>query len=131
RAWCSLASPCTTLMRSNTTRRSAPITRSRLRRPTSKSITTTLCPLRAKAPPKAAVEVVLPTPPLPDVTTKTWDILLNLSAASIQRRDPQGRAVKPGLHGATAECGLDVVGGAVQAVDRQQLGLEATAENAG
>ncbi len=43
-ACASLASPCTTLIRSNTTRRSAPITRSRLRKPTSKSITTTFSP---------------------------------------------------------------------------------------
>ncbi len=38
----SLASPWMTLIRSYTTRRSAPITRSRLRRPTSKSTTTTV-----------------------------------------------------------------------------------------
>ena len=38
-ACASFASPCTTLMKSNTTRRSAPMTRSRLRRPTSKSTT--------------------------------------------------------------------------------------------
>jgi hypothetical protein len=70
-AWCSLASPCTTLIRSNTTRRSAPMIRSRLRKPTSKSTTTTFSPPCASAAPSAAVDVVLPTPPLPDVTTTT------------------------------------------------------------
>ena len=73
-AWASLASPWITLTRLNTTRRSAPITRSRLRKPTSKSTTTTVCPPCASAAPSAAVEVVLPTPPLPDVTTRIFAI---------------------------------------------------------
>src|SRR6478736_1434358 len=46
----------------------------RLRKPTSKSTTTTRSPARAKAAPRAAVDVVLPTPPFPDVTTTTWAI---------------------------------------------------------
>ena len=71
----SFATPCTTLMKSKTTRRSAPITRSRLRSPTSKSTTATFCPACASAAPSAAVDVVLPTPPLPDVTTRTLAIL--------------------------------------------------------
>src|SRR6266853_1659089 len=50
------------------------MTRSRLRRPMSKSITTTAWPVRASAAPKAAVDVVLPTPPFPDVTTTTLPI---------------------------------------------------------
>src|SRR5215469_18897496 len=62
-------------MKSNTTRRSAPITRSRLRRPTSKSTTTTDLPDCARAAPKAAVDVVLPTPPLPDVITRMFAIV--------------------------------------------------------
>ena len=45
----SLASPWMTLIRSNTTRRSAPMTRSRLRSPTSKSTTTTFSPFCASA----------------------------------------------------------------------------------
>ena len=84
RACGSLATPCTTLMRSNTTRRSAPITRSRLRKPTSKSTTTTFCPLCASAAPSAAVEVVFPTPPLPEVTTRTLAIR-DLLSRLIQR----------------------------------------------
>src|SRR3546814_15094921 len=43
--------------------------RSRLRRPTSKSITTTFLPRRARPHARLALLVVLPTPPLPDVTT--------------------------------------------------------------
>jgi hypothetical protein len=43
--------------------------KSRLRKPTSKSITTVLWPRWAKPVAKDALVVVLPTPPLPDVTT--------------------------------------------------------------
>ena len=46
--------------------------RSRLRRPTSKSITTVLCPRIANPVEIAADDVVLPTPPLPDVTVTTF-----------------------------------------------------------
>lgn len=49
--------------------------RSRLRKPTSKSITAVLCPLAAKPVAIAALLVVFPTPPLPEVTTIT---LLNM-----------------------------------------------------
>src|SRR5262245_36471369 len=48
---------------------SRPITTSRLRRPMSASTSTTFLPCRAIAVPRLAVVVVLPTPPLPDVTT--------------------------------------------------------------
>src|SRR5262252_7204338 len=58
-----------TLMKSNTTRRSHPITRSRLRNPTSKSMTTVRLPRSARPAAIAAADVVLPTPPLPDVST--------------------------------------------------------------
>src|SRR5437899_1920373 len=61
-----------TLIRSYTTRRSQPMIRSRLRRPTSKSRTAVLCPRMARPDAKLALEVVLPTPPLPDVTTITF-----------------------------------------------------------
>src|ERR1700751_3965223 len=101
-----------TLTRSKTTRRSAPSTRSRLRRPTSKSTTTTLSPECASAAPSAAVEVVLPTPPLPDVTTTTRaDFLLSIFATFrsflVHRRDFQGVAIKPGLGRAVAYARFD------------------------
>src|SRR5579863_325672 len=72
RAWLRLASPLMTLMKSNTTRRSQPMIRSRLRKPTSKSMTTVLWPRKARPAAKAAAVVVLPTPPLPDVMTTTF-----------------------------------------------------------
>ncbi|MCY1373172.1 hypothetical protein D9M69_604290 [compost metagenome] len=68
-AWLRLASPWITLIRSYTTRRSQPMIRSRLRRPTSKSITAVFLPASARPDAKLALVVVLPTPPLPEVTT--------------------------------------------------------------
>src|SRR5690606_28903561 len=65
----SLQRPSKTSIRSYTTRPSSPMTTSRLRRPTSVSMTQTFSPSRASAAPTLAVVVVLPTPPLPDVTT--------------------------------------------------------------
>src|SRR3954451_8672088 len=128
RACGSLATPCTTLMRSNTTRRSAPITRSRLRRPTSKSTTTTLCPPCASAAPSAAVVVVFPTPPLPDVTTRTLDIL-DLLSRLIQRGYLHGVALQPGLRRAVAERFVDFFCGLVVAVDGKQFRLDLLAIN--
>src|SRR5271155_4731402 len=126
-----LAMPCTTLMKSNTTRRSAPSTRSRLRKPTSKSTTTTFSPICASAAPRAAVDVVLPTPPLPDVTTTTLAILLPFRTVSFQRRDHEAGAFEPYLGRPAAQLRRHVLGGAVIAVDGEQLGFVATAENAG
>src|SRR6185312_12331696 len=60
-----------TLMKSKTTRRSQPMTRSRLRKPTSKSMTTVFLPRSARPAASAAEVVVLPTPPFPEVTTIT------------------------------------------------------------
>ncbi len=88
----SLASPWTTLTRSKTTRRSAPMTRSRLRRPTSKSTTTTLFPACASAAPSDAEEVVFPTPPLPDVTTTTLDMQLTVPSLRLAARSIQTSA---------------------------------------
>src|SRR3954470_7916509 len=123
RACGSLATPCTTLMRSKTTRRSAPITRSRLRRPTSKSTTTTFCPLCASAAPSAAVEVVFPTPPLPDVTTRTLAID-DLLSRLIQRGNFHGVALQPGLSRPVAQRRVDFFCGLVVAVDGEKLRLD-------
>src|SRR6187399_1982403 len=49
------------------------MTRSRLRRPTSKSIATVLRPCWARPVATLALVVVLPTPPLPEVMTTTLD----------------------------------------------------------
>ncbi|MNV44313.1 hypothetical protein D3C71_1360670 [compost metagenome] len=77
----SVASPWTTLTKSYTTRRSQPMIRSRLRRPTSKSMTATFLPRRASPHAMLALDVVLPTPPLPEVTTmiSAKGSLLNVS----------------------------------------------------
>src|SRR5438132_3562525 len=122
----SLATPCTTLMRSNTTRRSAPITRSRLRKPTSKSTTTTFCPLWASAAPSAAVEVVFPTPPLPEVTTSTLAIR-DLLSRLIQRGNFHCVALQPGLCRTVAERDVDFFCRLVVAVDGEQLRLDSLA----
>src|ERR1700678_209672 len=124
----SLATPCTTLIRSNTTRRSAPNTRSRLRRPTSKSITTTLSPICASAAPSAAVEVVLPTPPLPDVTTKTLAILISL-AELIEWCDFHDVAFQPCLGWTVAQGDVYFFSGLVVAIDGEQFGFDLLAEN--
>src|SRR6185437_8539138 len=127
----SLATPCTTLMRSNTTRRSAPSTRSRLRKPTSKSTTATFLPFCASAAPIAAVVVVLPTPPLPDVTTSTLAILIILlRLKSVERRNPQRFAFKPRLRWSVAKSGVELFRGPVKAVDGEQLGLDLLAVDA-
>src|SRR5512139_3728800 len=57
-----------TLTKSYTTRRSQPMMRSRFLRPTSKSITAVLKPRSARPLAIEALVVVLPTPPLPEVT---------------------------------------------------------------
>src|SRR5579872_1888870 len=126
----SLATPCTTLMRSNTTRRSAPMTRSRLRRPTSKSTTATFCPVRASAAPSAAVDVVLPTPPLPDVTTITLPIGLLQRPYSFHRCDIEGFPGEPGLDRLVAQIRVKILGSPIIPVDRQKFRFEAAAEDA-
>src|SRR5258708_36518073 len=123
RACESFATPCTTLMRSNTTRRSAPMTRSRLRRPTSKSMTTTFSPICASAAPSAAVEVVFPTPPFPDVTTKTLAILL-LLCRLIQRCNFHDVALEPRLSRPIAQGGPYILSSLEVAVDCQELSLD-------
>src|SRR5436190_16751009 len=115
-------------MRSKTTRRSAPITRSRFRKPTSKSTTTTFCPASASAAPKAAVEVVLPTPPLPDVTTSTLAINASLLLLP-ERRDHQCLTIEPRLSGPGAKNWVKIVGGPIDAVYGQQFRFDFAAED--
>src|SRR3981081_3953020 len=128
RACESFATPCTTLMRSNTTRRSAPMTRSRLRRPTSKSMTTTFSPICASAAPSAAVEVVFPTPPFPDVTTKNLAILF-LLCRLIQRCNFHDVALQQHLSWPIAQGGAYIFCSLVVAVDCQQFGLDFLTKN--
>src|SRR5205814_9202282 len=113
-AWFRLASPWITLMRSYTTRRSQPMIRSRLRSPTSKSITATLCPASARPAEKLALVVVLPTPPLPEVTTTILAIRVVLS--EFQRVDHQRVAGQAHLRRlALHACRQAAVGGAIDA----------------
>src|SRR5499427_3810605 len=126
----SLAVPWTTLMRSNTTRRSAPMTISRLRSPTSKSTTATLLPVRASAAPSAAVDVVLPTPPLPDVTTITLPISSPPTPNSVNFRNDERLARQPSLDRLASQLGVEVLGGTIITVDGQKLGFETCAEDA-
>src|SRR5215470_11838379 len=130
RACGSLATPCTTLMRSNTTRRSAPITRSRLRRPTSKSTTTTFLPFCASAAPSAAVDVVLPTPPLPEVTTTTLVMRPTPPQCSVKGCYQQSFAFQPRLDRTVAKLVIDMLRGPVVSIDRHQLCLGPAAEDA-
>src|SRR6185436_2857752 len=107
------------------------MTRSRLRRPTSKSTTTTFLPIFASAAPSAAVDVVLPTPPLPEVTTRTLAIVFNPPRKILaQRRHRHRLAFEPRLNGAAAILRVHVLCRAVEAVDGDQLGFELVAEDA-
>src|SRR5258705_6402190 len=99
------------------------MTRSRLRRPTSKSTTTTFSPNCASAAPSAAVEVVFPTPPLPDVTTNTLAIVASFCRL-IERCNSHDLAVEPCLGRPVAQHGADVFSSLVVAVDCQQLGFD-------
>src|SRR4051794_22852101 len=104
------------------------MTRSRLRSPTSKSTTTTRFPSRASAAPSAAVDVVLPTPPLPDVTTRTWAIHRSFSV-SVDCLDFQRVAFQPGVNRFVAEVRFDLIGYAVVPVYRHEFRFQPAAEN--
>src|SRR6202453_1892808 len=125
----SLASPCATLIRSYTTRRSAPNTRSRLRNPTSKSTTQTRLPVCASAAPIEAVEGVFPPPPFPDVTTITL-LIVDPFEGSIQNANLESVSDEPGLEAAAVDLGIHVFGREVGAADAQQLGPRLLAEDA-
>src|SRR3974390_3310442 len=99
------------------------MTRSRLRRPTSKSTTATFCPDCASAAPSAAVDVVLPTPPLPDVTTTTLDMSPS-SAVLFQSFNQHGLSFEPGLHGPAAELDFQLIRRTIKAGDREKLGFD-------
>src|ERR1700677_3978331 len=115
------------------------MTRSRLRRPTSKSITTTVLPAWASAAPREADAVVFPPPPLPDVTTMTLDMRHStptetiLSRAVIglnESRKREGPLVAADLHSAAMEVGAPMLGHAVESVDGHQFGLHPATEDA-
>src|SRR5690606_31449103 len=84
--------------------------RSRLRRPTSKSITATFLPAMARPVASEALVVVLPTPPLPEVTTIISAVKSpspqGCCCSRSQFCDQQFFALEPALHGPA----LEVVG---------------------
>src|SRR5690606_18221110 len=145
----SVQSPWITLTKSYTTRRSQPMIRSRLRRPTSKSITATFLRWRARPQARLALVVVLPTPPLPEVTTITsavrpWASVSLVDPAcgsatavfssmcmSGELLDAQPVLVQPDLHRLAAQVPGNLLHHLVLAGDGDQFGVELTAEDAG
>src|SRR5688572_26890199 len=135
-AWWRFASPLMTLIRSYTTRRSHPMMRSRLRRPTSKSITAVLWPRRASPLAKLALVVVLPTPPLPEVTTIIFAISSPFRRRSLEGIEHQpvalGTCYQPQLRGLPPYGrGKRRFTGPVKAGDGNQLRLHAEREDPG
>src|SRR4029077_3021588 len=103
--------------------------RSRLRRPTSKSMTATFLPRLARPTASEALVVVLPTPPLPDVTTIiSVNVILPFFPARASTRSEfrqhQTIAVEPGLHGLSAQILRHAFENAVLAGNRHQLRME-------
>src|SRR3954464_14234629 len=99
--------------------------RSRLRRPTSKSMTAVLWPRTARPLAKLALVVVLPTPPLPEVTT----MIFAMEFLKFERRHHELVVDEPDLGRLAAEgCGQRVLAGAVDAGDGDQFGLQAQRE---
>src|SRR5260370_22049777 len=108
-----------TLMKSKTTRRSQPKMRSRLRKPTSKSMTTVFLPRWASPVANAAAVVVLPTPPLPEVTTTTCAkrSLLITNRASAASQDDDALLLEHDLHALSDIRARDIFMDAVTAGD--------------
>jgi hypothetical protein len=92
-------------------------------------MTTTFWSICANAAPSAAVDVVLPTPPLPDVTTITLAILspprvlTQAPISSISR-------LQATLERAARKASFQIINRSIVAVDRQQLGFDPAAEDA-
>src|SRR5690606_19575019 len=133
RVWWRLDSPLITLSKSYTTRRSQPMIRSRLRRPTSKSMITVLWPCMARPVPIAALVVVLPTPPLPEVTTIiSANVVSSFDVHSCsQWANDELIAFQTGLDAFFPVLFLQVFVHFVIARDGNQLRLQALTENAG
>src|SRR5512139_308065 len=114
--------------------------RSRLRRPTSKSMTAVLCPRCARPAAKLALVVVLPTPPLPDVITMIVATCVLLSARMLgvlantarprrsrcgrERRNDEPVAIQRHLRRLVTDVRRQIVfHGTIDACDCDQLGL--------
>src|SRR3990167_5475651 len=103
--------------------------RSRLRRPTSKSMTAVFFPALARPQAMLALVVVLPTPPLPEVTTMISAKLFLLDAAmgSSQRFNAQAVVFEPDLHGFADQVLWNLFKYFVRAGDCDSLRIEALA----
>src|SRR6516164_6728257 len=115
-------------MKSKTTRRSHPMIRSRLRNPTSKSMTTVRCPRNANPAAKAAAEVVLPTPPLPEVSTITLPAKTAPLFPSISG-DGQPLIDERDLHRETLLFRGELLADEIATGNADELGLEPAAED--
>src|SRR5262245_47211288 len=116
------------------------MTRSRLRRPTSKSMATVLNPCWARPVARLALVVVFPTPPLPEVMTTTLDTMGLLWSCAfhstwfrrthkffaplLQRRRFALAVLHPDLRRLAAQRGGDLVGAHVLVRYRHQLRLQ-------
>src|SRR5690606_29365409 len=124
-----------TLTKSYTTRRSQPMIRSRLRKPTSKSMTATFFPRRASPLAMLALDVVLPTPPLPEVTTmisaKTRLLEFCCASPSVECGDLEFFVVQPDLHRLAVQVPGDIFQYFVVPGHGHQLGVEGAAEDPG
>src|SRR5688572_5065109 len=109
------------------------MTRSRLRKPTSKSITATRCPRRARPQARLAEVVVLPTPPFPEVTTmisvKLGSPDWTDSSLAAEARELQSITVEPALHGLAGKLRGNRLEDAEHTRDRDQLSTELLAED--
>src|SRR5688572_32710936 len=106
--------------------------RSRLRRPTSKSMTAVFLPALARPQARDALVVVLPTPPLPEVTTmiSANGLLQPRRAAlrgyggSVELLDAELVMLEPDLHRLAEQVLRDFLEHLVVTGDRDQLGVE-------
>src|SRR5215510_7226285 len=115
---------------------SRPITTSRLRRPMSASISTTLMPSCAMAVPRLQVVVVFPTPPLPDVMTiaRPMSVLLHArgKAAGKSSKEPLDHdGLAGGIRDLRAAAGaVRVAGAGDHAPDPELLRLQRQRDDA-
>src|ERR1700744_1836611 len=98
--------------------------RSRLRRPTSKSMTAVLCPRSARPDEKLALVVVLPTPPLPEVTTTIF--AMGFQSVDLEGSHHEHAVDQPHLGGLAGDVlGQRRLRRSVDAGDGDQFGFEA------
>ena len=76
----------------------------------------------------AAELVVLPTPPLPEVTVMTWE-LLGKAGGLLKLLEPQRVAIEAHLHGAPEGCAGQALAHGVEAGDGDELWVEIERED--